>query len=196
MRRAVLLDMIRIVLEMIDEAGPMRAGTRGAAKPTPPAANDDQEVAEADLRDVAARLNRLALSLAQASDPGASEHDPCEPWLAVSEQTVRAVIDVRRLRAHHLGPGLFADPGWDLLLALLVARREGRTLTSTSLAVAAGTQPTTTGRWIEALRRQGLVVCEPDSEDRRRVRVALTEAGAERMDSFLIAALWVSPVLA
>lgn len=92
---------------------------------------------------------------------------------------VRSIIRSRQARIRFFGSDLFADPAWDMLLDLTVARVEHRRVSVTSLCIASGVPTTTALRWIKLLKRAGLVERIEDDTDRRRAFVALTEAGAD-----------------
>ena len=92
---------------------------------------------------------------------------------------VRNIIRARQSRIRFFGNDLFADPAWDMLLDLAVARVEHRRVSVTSLCIASGIPTTTALRWIKLLNRAGLVERIEDDTDRRRPFVTLTEGGAE-----------------
>lgn len=91
----------------------------------------------------------------------------------------RNVIRARQLRLRFFSPDLFADPAWDMLLDLTLARAEHRRVSVTSLCIASGVPTTTALRWIKLLEQAGLVQRIEGDTDRRRAFVALTEQGAE-----------------
>lgn len=92
---------------------------------------------------------------------------------------VRNIIRARQSRIRFFGNDLFADPAWDMLLDLAVARVEHRRVSVTPLCIASGVPTTTALRWIKLLNRAGLVERIEDDTDRRRAFVTLTEGGAE-----------------
>jgi DNA-binding transcriptional ArsR family regulator len=94
---------------------------------------------------------------------------------------VRRILRHRQLRARFFDGDLFADPAWDMLLDLTVARAEHKRVSVTSLCIASGVPPTTALRWIGQLTRQGLVERVDDEADRRRAFVALSDTAAEAM---------------
>lgn len=65
---------------------------------------------------------------------------------------------------------LFADPAWDILLALYVSAGEGRTMTRGEAVAEAGVTLPAGERWIDVLIDRRLI--------ENRARPALTEAGA------------------
>lgn len=124
---------------------------------------------------------------AEPADAAAASH--------ASPVTARAGMDrSARLRAmlreHTMRSRLFrgsglVDPGWNMLLDLMLAHLEGRQLYLSSLCVAAG-QPITNGkRRVAQLIADGLVQRETDRADRRRVLVSLTQSGLERLSTYL-----------
>lgn len=73
---------------------------------------------------------------------------------------VRALYAQRRHRDSAAGPDgdLFADPAWDLLLALFIAREEGRWLTEADACAATCVAPAAALRWLGVLGARGLVM--------------------------------------
>jgi DNA-binding transcriptional ArsR family regulator len=150
----------------------------------------------AELEDVIDREQLYQLSaglkrLADAMAPSPHKPGPTPP----SANLVRAMIRARRLREKFLGSGLFADPAWDMLLDLFAARLERRRVSVSSLCVAAAVPPTTALRWIAVLEEKGLAVKRADPRDRRRVFVEISDESAVRVQSLLVAAGSVSPLL-
>jgi len=94
---------------------------------------------------------------------------------------VRRIIRQRQLRAKYLGGELFADPAWDILLDLTVARAEHTRVSVTSLCIASGVPPTTALRWIAQMTEAGLLDRVEDEADRRRAFIALSDRAAEAM---------------
>ena len=71
---------------------------------------------------------------------------------------IRAMIRARRMRDQFFSGELFADPAWDMLLDLLLARLEQRTVAVSSLCIAAAVPPTTALRWIKRLTDEGIFI--------------------------------------
>ncbi len=94
---------------------------------------------------------------------------------------VRRVIHARKSRARWFDPALFADPAWDILLDLTVARVEHTRVSVTSLCIASGVPPTTALRWIGQMIEAGLLERVEDDSDRRRAFIALSDKAAEAM---------------
>ncbi len=96
-------------------------------------------------------------------------------------ELVRKIIRQRQLRSEFLGPELFADPAWDILLDLTAARAEHVRVSVTSLCIASGVPPTTALRWISQMSEAGLLVRVEDESDRRRAFIELSEKAADAM---------------
>ena len=98
---------------------------------------------------------------------------------------IRAMIRARRLRDQYFSGELFADPAWDMLLDLLLARMEKRTVAVSSLCIAAAVPPTTALRWIKRLTEEGIFVRTADPRDGRRVFIDLADEAAEAMATYI-----------
>jgi DNA-binding MarR family transcriptional regulator len=96
-----------------------------------------------------------------------------------------ALLAARRGRGEALGPGLFADPAWDMLLALFSAAERGEALPVTRLCAAAGVPQTTALRWLEQLEGARLIARAADSADARRTLVSLAPDAREKMRALL-----------
>lgn len=97
---------------------------------------------------------------------------------------VRDILRARARRSDFLSAGLFAEPAWDMLLALYGAELAQRRLPVTSLCASAGAPMTTALRWIQALEKEELVFRRRDPLDGRRIFVDLTAKGCEAMRSY------------
>ena len=102
-----------------------------------------------------------------------------------SEEVLKLLIEMRRVRFRQFDADLAADPGWDMMLDLMSACLTGREVPISNACVAAGVPATTALRLINGLVAAGLVRRLPDPKDGRRVLVELTEEGRIRMDVFL-----------
>ena len=91
---------------------------------------------------------------------------------------IREIVKLRQDRGNYFGAELLANPAWDILLDLSIARAEHRRVSVTSLCIAAGVPPTTALRWIGKMVEQNLLIREADSEDSRRVFVSLSDHSA------------------
>jgi hypothetical protein len=98
---------------------------------------------------------------------------------------IRSMIRARRLRDQYFSGELFADPAWDMLLDLLLARLERRTVAVSSLCIAAAVPPTTALRWIKRLTEEGIFVRTADPRDGRRVFIDLSDEAADAMAAYI-----------
>jgi len=96
------------------------------------------------------------------------------------------MIAARATRVAAFGPDLFADPAWDMMLELLLARIERRPVSVSKLCLASRVPQTTALRWIFALVARGLLERSPDPGNGRRILVDLTDATATRLLRLLL----------
>ncbi|QNE31601.1 hypothetical protein F1C10_06435 [Sphingomonas sp. NBWT7] len=145
-----------------------------------------------------ARLNaevaRIAEVLARLSTRGAASGaapiDRSDDFASAAEDAgssseIRQIVRARRQRDRHLGPGLFEDPGWDMMLDLYAAHLERAQVSVSSLCIAAAVAPTTALRWIARMTDAGIFRREPDPFDRRRAFMFLTPRGLEGMRRYI-----------
>lgn len=92
-----------------------------------------------------------------------------------SARSLRRLIKHRHHRMDYLPNDLFSDPAWDMLLDLAAADVENRRISVTSLCIASGTAPSTALRWIGLLEQHKIVTRTPDTVDKRRIFVCLTD---------------------
>ncbi len=97
---------------------------------------------------------------------------------------IRELIKLRRLRDQHFPPDLFADPAWDILLDLYAANLEGKSVSVSSLCIAAAVPPTTALRWITTMTEHGALVRKQDPQDARRVFIGLSQDSEERLAAY------------
>lgn len=94
-------------------------------------------------------------------------------------------LKARRYRQALFDSQLFADPGWDLLLDLFVARGEQRPVSVSSACIASGVAATTALRWIKKLEDQNQIERSPDLQDGRRQWLMLTLCGQALINKWL-----------
>ncbi len=104
---------------------------------------------------------------------------------APSAKMIREMIKLRRLRDSYFAADLFADPAWDILLDLMVARLEERPVSVSSLCIAAAVPPTTALRWITAMTDSGMLVRGNDPDDARRVFIGLSSETEAALRQYL-----------
>lgn len=91
----------------------------------------------------------------------------------------------RRIRARYFPPRLFAEPVWDILLDLFIARHQNLTITVSSACIAADVPVTTALRHIAWLVEDGWVIRSPHPSDARSSVVGLTPDGDRAMRAYL-----------
>jgi DNA-binding MarR family transcriptional regulator len=106
--------------------------------------------------------------------------DPHAMGLAIARWWLKA----RRLREEMFGPGLFADPAWDILLDLYSAEAKGQCVQISSLASAARVPHSTAIRWAKVMTRAGLMVRHKDPTDARRIHVCLSPGARALLEDF------------
>lgn len=99
----------------------------------------------------------------------------------------RAIYGLRRERgkALALDPDLFGKPAWDLLLDLYIATARGRPVSVSEVSPAASVPASTALRWIARLERAGAVERTPDTRDRRRMFLTLSEPTRAALERWL-----------
>ena len=135
-----------------------------------------------------ARIARALAALSGVDQGGAPPLLAERPGAAPVEMppvgAVRALLRARRLRDQFFDPELFADPAWDMLLDLLIARIEHRHVAVSSLCIAAAVPPTTALRWIKRLTDEGVFVRTADPRDGRRVFIGLSDDAANGLATY------------
>jgi DNA-binding MarR family transcriptional regulator len=101
------------------------------------------------------------------------------------EQTLERIAHLRRQRSRFFNDSLFADPAWDILLALALAEIQFRRVCVTRLCDAAQVPPTTGLRWITHLEAIGAIVRRPDPLDGRRKYLELSDEASKSMRAYL-----------
>ena len=77
------------------------------------------------------------------------------------------------------------EPGWDILLDLVVAVEQERGTSCGRAAIASCAPPATAVRWVNRLRRDGFLVSEPHPDDGRIMLLSLSRAGHQKMSLLL-----------
>jgi hypothetical protein len=115
----------------------------------------------------------------------AADDAPSRPHPADLAAFARTIIAQRRSRDRILGPDLFGEPIWDMLLDLFAHTEEGKPVTISNLCIASGASGTTALRHISALVKRGLLLRHPDPHDRRRVLIQLSPDMHRRLEQLL-----------
>ncbi len=154
------------------------------------AADSENEPQRSPLIDEAIRFGK-AMAVLGEGEGGAERGDSADIVVQHIDElqppdagAIREMIRARRLREELLGPGIFADPAWDILLDLTAARIEGRPVAVSSLCIAAAVPATTALRWIKQLTDDGYLHRVADPDDGRRVFIELTDQAAAAMMSY------------
>jgi hypothetical protein len=111
----------------------------------------------------------------------AQEQDGRSPSIPPDPERIRHLISIRRLRDRFFSPDLFADPAWDILLDLAASRLEHRSVSVSSLCIAAAVPPTTALRWIRLMTEQQLLERRADPADARRMFVDLSDHAFDQL---------------
>jgi hypothetical protein len=93
--------------------------------------------------------------------------------------------EARRERTELFDADLFADPAWDILLAMYRDHLAGRPQTVSSAVWAADTPFTTGLRWLRVLENRGLVSRIDNPNDARSALVELTPLAINKMETYL-----------
>ena len=125
------------------------------------------------IEDIARRLDELLRTMADVSPPAAGPVIVETDKLAAARRAFRN----RRERERLFGQALFADPAWDVLLELFIARKEGREITVFSACQATAVPEETVLRCITHLVEAKLVTRGAGTSDPRNIYLSLTERG-------------------
>ncbi len=171
--------------------GVHEVGRGDLAEGAGPDINDDASAQDRarTLRSLAGSLLAVAGQIDRESSPAAAGGQREEPAVQqrpfIDKQALldRTLLDYsnRRQRSRFFPEDLFAEPAWDLLLDLFLARLEGKMITVTSACIAADVPVSTALRWISVLEAQGLVKRSRNVGDQRSTWVRLTDRAANAM---------------
>jgi DNA-binding MarR family transcriptional regulator len=98
---------------------------------------------------------------------------------------LKAIMRVRQERNSLFPEKLFSDPAWDILLYLLLAELEGRSVSISAACFASGIPPTTGLRWLRNLEMNGVIIRENDPADTRRGLLRLAEVTRSKLLMFI-----------
>jgi len=132
--------------------------------------------------DLVAALQRCLTSFHANDGEAAILDGDTEPQRAA----LARYIGARRMRSTLLGANLFADPAWDILLALFQAHLEGRDMSLEQLSETQRLSLNVVVGQVSAMERRGLLVesrTSPNSRRRREVR--LSPLATDAMASWL-----------
>jgi DNA-binding MarR family transcriptional regulator len=154
-----------------------------SSPPTNGEGGPQQSAADSALETV---LLRLAGAAEKAAEALAQEIAATPPTRRQLANLACRIYDARRTRDKYFDRSLFAEPAWDMLLALYCLPARGEFLTVSGLSHAAGAQETTGLRWQKELTSAGLIERGPHGIDRRKQMVRLTTEGRAVLERYLI----------
>lgn len=97
----------------------------------------------------------------------------------------RRVKAARHGRINFFHSDLFAEPAWDMMLALYIAEGEGCRLKVSDLCNESGVPPTTALRWIDRLVQLRMVRRRPHPLDARAIFVEIDADTTRKMNGYL-----------
>jgi hypothetical protein len=174
---------------------------RAAERRVPRLSDVNKAQATVRLQQLSEEVGRIANVLAALSEDevaaaavasvsrGEAEGEPLDAAF------VRSIWKARRLRDQFFDPELFADPAWDMLLDLMVARLAKQRVAVSSLCIAAAVPSTTALRWIKTMCDRGHFVRVADPEDGRRVFIELSDHAAAALEGCLKSAQRISSLI-
>lgn len=119
------------------------------------------------------------------NEPAVGAPTETPPTLEALVQLAERLGKARDLRSDYLASELFAEPAWDMLLALFQADAAGRRTTVSNLCTESGAPPSTALRWIDKLEELKLVRRAKNPLDARVVFVELEHKGRLALHQWL-----------
>lgn len=151
----------------------------------------------ASLRRASARWAQMAMQLQQTQlaaqgQPAGKTPAPADlagdvPTKEAMVAQIRSIIRKRQRRTDFLDAELFADPSWDILLDLTLAKLEGAAVPVSSACAAAQVPYTTALRYVKQLVDTGLVFRWKDPTDQRRVLLEIEDRTLDAMTRYVMA---------
>lgn len=111
-----------------------------------------------------------------------------DPKLGENDRKIRLILreqQASRLRSTCFDGLKLRNPTWDMLVALLAARRNGTHMSMSELCLMCDAPESTALRLIHQLRDKGYAELAADRSDRRRTRVTLTRLGEAEFETYL-----------
>ncbi|MFC3308198.1 winged helix DNA-binding protein [Blastomonas aquatica] len=111
-----------------------------------------------------------------------------DPRLAENDRKMRLILQEQqasRLRSSAFKTLKLRNPTWDMLVALLAAKRNGTQLSMSDLCLMCDAPESTALRLIHQLREKGYAEMVPDRSDRRRTRVSLTSMAEAQFEAYI-----------
>lgn len=143
---------------------------------------DELQALRKNWEELARRVSEMESRAAQGS--------VAPPVLNFGESKLReiaiSIFSARQRRLELFDKALFGEPSWDLLLTAFIAKTGSTAQSTTELCRAAGVPLATGLRWIEHLKKQGLLQRVPSPHDARVSYVELTETGHDLMRRYIL----------
>lgn len=114
-----------------------------------------------------------------------AEHDQSSLLRARRTATLTRIIRARTRRSALFSAELVADPAWDILLELSLARLEGRTVSIAELVRLSPVGENIVLRWVDKLAQDGWIRAEVDASDARGAQLDLSEKAADAMQKWI-----------
>lgn len=131
------------------------------------------------------RTSEFASAESLTGEEGFAEFDRTINDLPLLCSLAKEEYRYRRARDEYLDPSLFGEPAWDLLLDLFIQRAQGRLVSISSAAIAAGVPTTTALRWIGLLEQRNQIRRVDCPTDKRVSWIELTDEAFESVASSL-----------
>lgn len=128
-----------------------------------------------------AALSKEAAQIARTLELLADNDCRAPKLVVVDALFIKRMIKLRQERTRHFPAEMFADPAWDMMLDLAAARLDGRSVSASSLCIAAQVPATTALRWIRLMTEAGIFQRSYDPNDRRRIWISLSEPAYEKV---------------
>lgn len=129
-------------------------------------------------------LGPFVLNERHGPDASLNQENQTGRWID-EPHLVILLLRVRTLVGRHFGFDLCSNPAWDMLLDLYSTGDAGRMTSLSSLSHAANVPARTALSWIHRMVDRGLLKRMPDSTDRRRVNVELTDQAMVQFKALL-----------
>jgi hypothetical protein len=133
--------------------------------------------------DTAIRLGCSTSEAVEQIEAAALQASPPKPKAFVD--FVRAYKRAQLRRNDCLGAPVARDPVWNMMLDLVIAEQEGKSISVSSLCVGSGVPPTTALRYIDRIVDYGMVDRDDDRADMRRTLIRFTPGTSRKVTDIL-----------
>jgi DNA-binding MarR family transcriptional regulator len=139
-------------------------------------------ISPADAEAIERLLRKIQLINEEGTETAPGPDDDCLPR---TELIARAetIFRERRRRSRFFNRSMFAEPAWDMVLAVYIM--QGHPVNIATLVSMVDVPQTTALRWLQYLEKERFVRREPDPDDRRQVSVRLLNHGFARIEAYL-----------